>query len=138
MEQNDCIFCKIIKGEIPSIKLYEDENIFVFLDVNPINIGHSLVVPKKHFENLYDTPEKTLVQMIRVIKKISSAIKNSLGANGLNINMNNEKAAGQLVFHAHIHIIPRYNNDGYTHWHSKCLYKDGEMLETAKKIISVL
>ena len=133
----DCIFCKIVKGEIPCAKIYEDEKTFVFLDINPVNIGHALVISKKHFINIYDTPEDITAGMAKTAKKISRALQ-SIGAGGVNIIMNNEKAAGQLVFHTHIHVIPRFEGDGFIHWHGKRPYKDGEMNEVAKKIISKL
>ena len=134
MEQANCIFCKIIKDEIPSTKVYENENLISFLDINPVNIGHTLIVPKKHFNNLYDTPDEILCEMMKLTKKLSVAIRNAIEADGINIEMNNEKTAGQLVPHAHSHIVPRFEGDGFTHWHGKRLYAEGEMDEVAEKI----
>ena len=131
---NNCIFCKIITGELPSVKIYEDEELYAFLDINPVNIGHTLVVPKKHFENLYETPDEILCEMTKLTKKLSINIKNALKADGINIEMNNDKPAGQLVPHAHLHIIPRFEGDGFTHWHGKRPYNENEALEIAKKI----
>ncbi len=133
----DCLFCKIIKREIPSTKIYEDRNIFVFLDINPVNIGHTLVVPKDHWENIYTTPTKILCEMMEIAKQLSIAIKTATKADGINIEMNNEKAAGQLVSHAHLHVVPRFGDDGFTHWHGKRPYNEGEMQEVADKIIRV-
>jgi len=133
----DCIFCKIIKGDIPSHKVYEDENCFVFLDIKPNNPGHSLVIPKDHFENIYTTPDETLARMILCAKKVAVAIKNSLDADGINITMNNEEAAGQIIFHTHIHIIPRYKADGFKHFPQKS-YGEGEASAVAEKIKSEL
>jgi len=129
----DCIFCKIAKGDIPCEKIYEDEEILAFLDIAPVNIGHTLVIPKKHFKNIYETPDDTSAKMMLVAKKISTAIK-ALPSDGVNITMNNDPAAGQVVFHSHIHIIPRLENDGFGIWSSKRSYEEGEGEETARKI----
>ena len=133
---NDCIFCKIVKGEIPCNKIYEDIDVLAFLDIAPVNAGHALVIPKKHFVNIYETPEETLLEMIKAVKKISHAIKTGLKADGINVTMNNDPAAGQVVFHSHIHIIPRIANDGFGLWHGKRLYKEGEKEMVVNKIIA--
>ena len=133
-----CIFCKIVKGEIPCAKVYEDEDILAFLDVAPVNIGHSLVIPKEHFADIHETPDKIMGEMMKVAKKISSAIKSGVGADGINVYMNNDKAAFQAVFHAHVHVIPRFFNDGLPEFHSKRSYKEVEQKEVAKKIISAI
>lgn len=133
----NCIFCKIVKGEIPSAKLYEDEETLAFLDIAPVNIGHTLVIPKKHFENILETPEDIMAHMMRVVKKISHALE-VLGPDGININMNNRAAAGQVIFHAHIHIIPRLKDDGFQLWHGRRPYNEGEMAATANKITQAL
>ena len=135
---NDCIFCKIVKKEIPCTKVYEDKNILAFLDITPVNLGHVLVIPKQHFVNIYETPEDVLTDMIKASKIVSQALKSGIGADGINVTMNNEPAAGQVIFHAHIHIIPRISNDGFPLWHGKRAYQEGEMDEVAKKIISAL
>lgn len=130
----DCLFCKIIDGEIPSTKIYEDDTVLAFLDINPVNIGHTLVTPKEHYPNLYETSDETLAHMMIVVKKLSIAIKSSLGADGVNIEMNNDPVAGQIIFHTHLHIIPRYSGDGFTHWHGARGYNDGELAEVAGRI----
>jgi histidine triad (HIT) family protein len=132
----NCIFCKIVKGEIPSEKIYEDEMVLAFLDAGPVNLGHTLVVPKKHFENIYDLEENTLAHLMKIVKKISIALK-KFGADGVNITMNNDRAAGQVVFHSHIHIIPRLVGDNLPPWPAR-KPKEGEMKGVAKKIISML
>ena len=114
-----CIFCKIIKGEIPSSKIYEDKEVLAFLDIHPINIGHTLVVPKKHSEKFSETDDKQLEILIKNVKKIANIIQKAVNADGYNIGINNEKAAGQLVFHTHFHIIPRFENDKLKHWQGK-------------------
>jgi histidine triad (HIT) family protein len=128
-----CVFCKIIKGKIPADKIYEDENTFSFLDITPINPGHVLLISKKHYENLYDLPDELLSKMAPIIKKLAVAIKKGVNAEGINIGMNNERSAGQLVFHAHFHIIPRFTNDGHFHWKGTP-YKKDEAPKTAEKI----
>ena len=130
---SDDLFLKIAKGEIPSYKIYEDEYTFAFLDIAPNNPGHTLVIPKERFKNIYDVPEETLCRMMSVAKKISIAVKKATNADGINISMNNEPAAGQLVFHVHIHVIPRFKNDGYKPWGKK-EYKEGEAEVVAESI----
>src|SRR3989344_2473439 len=127
----NCIFCKIAKGEIPSNKVYEYENVVAFLDIAPVNIGHSLVISKKHFTNIYDMPEEILSGMMKAAKNISRTIKSELKADGINVTMNNDPAAGQIILHAHIHVIPRFQNDGFGVWRGKRPYKEGEANEVA-------
>ena len=134
---SDCIFCKIIKEELPATKLYEDDKALAFLDIYPVNIGHALVIPKEHFENILETPEDVIAHMMKVVKKVSHGIE-GLKCDGINITMNNKKAAGQVVFHSHIHVIPRYDGDGFGLWHGKRGYVEGEKEEVAKKIIEGL
>ena len=131
---NNCIFCKIVKGEIPSTKVYEDEKTLAFLDITPINIGHSLVIPKEHFKDIHEMPEELVAHMMKVVKKVSAALR-AMPSDGVNVNMNNEGPAGQVIFHAHIHVIPRFVNDGFELWHSKRKYAEGEMQKVAEKII---
>lgn len=108
---DDCIFCKIVKGEIPSYTIYENEDIKVFMDINPAAKGHSLVIPKKHYTNLMDMDEKLLREIDEVIKELYPRFKERLGAGGLTRMQNNE--LGQEVKHYHMHIIPRYPNDNF-------------------------
>lgn len=136
--ESECIFCKIIKRKIPASIIYEDEDVISFLDIFPVNIGHSLVIPKKHFENIFETPEDILGKMMIASKKIAKAIKEQLKTKGTNIVINNEKAAGQLVFHVHIHVIPRFDGDGFEHWHGKRPYAEGEEKEVTKKLSDAL
>lgn len=130
----DCLFCKIAAGEIPSTKVYEDDTVFAFLDIHPVNIGHVLIVPKAHSANIYETPDETIAHMMVVAKKLSIAVKSSLKAAGINIEMNNDPVAGQVIFHTHLHIIPRFEGDGFTHWHGARGYNEGEADEVAEKI----
>src|SRR3989344_3470222 len=130
----DCLFCKIIAGEIPSTKVYEDDTVIAFLDIHPVNIGHTLVIPKTHHANLYETPDDALAHMIAVVKKLSIAVKGALSADGINIEMNNDPVAGQIIFHTHLHIIPRFSGDSLKHWPSAREYNEGEADEVAQKI----
>ncbi len=110
----DCIFCKIAKGEIPSFKVYEDENTLAFLDIKPATKGHALVIPKKHAENVFDISEADLEKVAMVAKKLSVKIKDVLQADGIRLSQSNGTVAGQEVMHFHLHVIPRYENDGLT------------------------
>lgn len=130
---NDCIFCKIISGDVPSYKVYEDDDILAFLDITPVNAGHTLVIPKKHYNNLEDLPEEETNKIIRVIKKIIPAVISGTKADGFNLSINNGAVAGQIVGHAHFHIVPRHNNDGYELWHGK-EYGAGEADQILEKI----
>ena len=134
----DCIFCKIIKGEIPSNKIYENQNTYAFLDINPVNHGHTLVIPKKHYINIFDTPEETLKQLILTIKKITPAIKKAVNADGINIGLSNEQAAGQAVFHIHFHIMPRFKNDGLKLLPQKTYESPEQAKQIAQKIKNLL
>lgn len=107
----DCIFCKIIDGDIPSYKVYEDEHVLAFLDITQGTKGHTLVIPKKHVKNVYELDSETAKQVFSVVPKIANALKKSFNPIGLNVVNNNDQPL-QSVFHFHIHLIPRYENDG--------------------------
>ncbi|MFC1686308.1 HIT family protein [Nanoarchaeota archaeon] len=107
----DCIFCQIIKGEIPSDKIYEDDKVFAFLDLNPADAGHTLVIPKKHSKNILETSKEDLNAIIETSQMLAGKIMKALGAKGFNIFVNTNKEAGQLVFHTHFHIVPRYEEN---------------------------
>lgn len=106
---SDCIFCKIVAGEIPASKVYEDEHVLAFLDITQVTKGHTLLVPKKHFRNVLDLDPETTEQVFSVLPRLAKHLKERLGAKGLNIVNNNEEAAGQTVFHTHIHLLPRFD-----------------------------
>lgn len=115
MEHDDCIFCKIINGDIPSAKVYEDEHVYAFLDISQVTKGHTLVIPKTHTKNIFETPPEVAKELFARVPVIANAIKKTYNPLGMNLLNNNESAAEQSVFHLHIHIIPRYGNgDGYT------------------------
>jgi len=110
----NCIFCKIIKGEIPSAKVYEDENVYAFLDISQVTKGHTLVIPKEHYPNIFELPEETASKLFSVVPKIANAVREAYDPIGLNLLNNNGEAAMQSVFHYHMHIIPRYGKgDGF-------------------------
>lgn len=134
---NDCLFCKIAARGIPSECVYEDDKSFAFLDIKPINPGHILLIPKKHYENLHQIPDEDLSHLAPILKKLADAAKEATSADGINIGMNNGASAGQLIFHAHFHIMPRHKDDGHTHW-AGTPYKEGEMTQTAEKIRELL
>lgn len=116
---DDCVFCKIIAGKLPAFKVYENDKIFAFLDISPVNPGHTLVVPRSHHADLLETPDNVLSDMITRTKKIAAAIVKAVKADGFNLGVNTKPAAGQVVFHTHLHIIPRFSNDGLRHWPHK-------------------
>ena len=130
----DCIFCKIVSGEIPSKKVYEDDSAVAFLDINPANKGHVLVAAKKHFENIFDVPDSYLKNVVSAVKTISGRIKSKLGCNDINIVQNNGRYAGQIVSHIHFHVIPRYPNDRVVITYQRVHLTDEEMADAQKKL----
>ena len=133
----DCLFCKIIKGEIPCEKIYEDEQTFAFLDIKPLNEGHTLVIPKEHHTDMTTVPENVFLSLMKTVYKLAPTIKNVSGADGLNLGINNGAAAGQVIFHLHAHIIPRKLSDGYHPWHRDDQIKI-PLKETQAKILTAL
>lgn len=112
MKKEDCIFCKIANGEIPSKTLYEDEDFRVILDLGPATRGHALILPKEHAANLYELPDETAAKAMILAKKMGARMVEKLHADGLNLVQNNGETAGQTVLHFHLHLIPRYQSDG--------------------------
>ncbi len=111
MKADNCIFCKIINGDIPSRKIYEDENFVVMMDVSPASKGHSLLLPKEHYANLFEMPEELCEEVLKVAQKVAKQMVVALHADGINLLQNNGAAAGQTVFHYHMHLIPRYEGE---------------------------
>ena len=109
---NECLFCKIVNGEVPSTEVYEDDNFIGILDLEPWAEGHTLIIPKKHFRNALDMPNTLGNEMLEAIKKVSLKLIEDKKGTGVNVLINNEPSAGQVVFHTHIHVIPRNENDG--------------------------
>ena len=133
----DCIFCKILKGEIPCSKIYENDKVLAFLDIMPVHKGHTLVIPKEHYETIIDIPEDLLKEVIVVLKKVSKAVKEGVNADGISIGQSNYKAGGQVVPHLHFHIMPRFENDGLKFW-PQGKYEEGEMDSYKEKIVKFL
>lgn len=134
----ECIFCKIIAGEIPSVKVYEDELVYAFLDIGPINPGHVLVIPKEHHESSATIPEETAGRMFRVGSRIGVALRREFDWDAFNLHLADGTAAGQVVMHAHLHVIPRGVEDGF-HWNWRQLrYADGEMEKVRGGIVKRL
>ena len=110
-----CTFCKIARKEAPASTVYEDEEVIAFMSIQPINVGHTLVVPKKHYENIYEIPEEEVAHLYRVVKKLAYAVKKAVDAEGIRIVQNNGEAAGQVIFHMHVHIIPMHKDRSWLH-----------------------
>jgi histidine triad (HIT) family protein len=124
--QNDCIFCRIIAGEIPSATVYEDEDFKAILDISPAAKGHTIILSKKHFANLYEMDDETASKALKVARKVAAAINEEFNCDGLNLLQNNGEAAGQTVFHFHVHLIPRYNKDTVDMMWDHKKYEEGE------------
>lgn len=134
MNADDCVFCKIVAGEIPATRIYEDQTILVFLDSGPISDGHTLVIPKCHVETLHDCPPELLGQIFPRVGKIAGAVSAAMNSDGYNLLCNNGRAAGQLVEHLHFHIIPRNAGDGLLNRWPSYAYERGEIETIADKI----
>lgn len=130
----DCVFCKIVEGKIPAAKIYEDDKVISFLDIMPANKGHCLIVPKNHAQTLIEMNDDDLAATIKAIKKVARALSLSFGNGSFNILMNNGKDAGQVVNHAHIHVIPRFQKDRLRLKWSHLKYGENEVNEFADNI----
>ena len=134
MSADDCIFCKMVAGRIPVTKIYEDEIVLAFLDVGPVSDGHTLLIPRQHFEKLHDCPPQLLAKIAEGLGKIAGAVADAMNSDGYNVLCNNGTAAGQLVEHLHFHIIPRNTGDGlFDRWPSY-EYQKGKIEKIADKI----
>lgn len=136
--KEDCLFCKIAKGKIPSATIYEDAHCTVFLDVNPATKGHCLIVPKEHFDNIYELDGETAGRIFSLATCIARALKDALGCDGLNIVQNNGEIAGQTVMHFHLHLIPRYEGDGVDLTWPQHEISDEELAALKKSIRSAI
>jgi histidine triad (HIT) family protein len=114
----DCVFCKIVAGDIPNMTVYEDDQVLAFLDINPLVDGHTMVIPKAHGQYLEDLDDDTVAAVFRAVRAVSAAQRKGLGAHDTTIGINNGPSAGQVVPHAHVHIVPRRAGDGGGHLHS--------------------
>lgn len=135
MKKDNCIFCKIANGDIPSKAIYEDELFKVILDLGPATKGHVLILPKNHYADIYELPERDAEKTIVLAKKMAALLKEKLNCDGLNLVQNNGEAAGQTVFHFHLHLIPRYGDDGQTLGWKPKEATDEELEEVRKKIV---
>ena len=127
MKNENCIFCKIAAGEIPSATIYEDDDFRVILDIEPASKGHALILPKDHYANLYELPEELAAKVLIVAKKVIASMTEIVGCDGYNVLQNNGEVAGQTVFHFHMHLIPRYKDDDVT-----IGWNQGELTEELK------
>ena len=137
MIKDDCIFCKLANGIIPTNTIYEDDDFRVILDASPSGQGHSLIIPKQHFDNAYSIDDSVAAKVMPLAKKIAAAIKQVTGCDGVNIIQNNGPAAGQTVFHLHIHVVPRFNDDFEFEWPHKS-FSDEEQAATAAEIVAAI
>ena len=134
MKKDNCIFCKLANGDIPTNSIYEDDRFNVILDAGPATRGHALILPKDHADNLFDLPEETAAAAIQLAQKLGARMVEKLGADGLNLVQNNGEAAGQTVMHFHLHLIPRFRTDG-----QKIGWKPGEpSAEELREICNLL
>lgn len=134
MTNPNCIFCKIVNREMPAATIHETDDFLAFVNTQPVNFGHSLVIPKNHFSNIYDLPKEVLEKLGEELQKVSIGIKKAMKAEGINVDMNNDAAAGQVIFHAHFHIIPRFQEDGLEHWPGRKYEYSEQIKEVAEKI----
>ena len=134
MKKDDCIFCKIANGAIPSATVYEDEAFRVILDIAPAAKGHALILPKEHYDNLWELGAEESAKVLTIAAKVSKAQKKALGCDGVNILQNNGVAAGQTVFHFHMHLIPRYENDDVVIPWNTLSYEEGEAASVCEQI----
>ena len=130
MRDQNCIFCKIAAGEIPSATLYEDDDFRVILDIEPASKGHALILPKEHYANLYELDDEVAAKALVLAKKMITKLTDIVGCDGYNVLQNNGTAAGQTVFHFHMHLIPRYKNDDV-----KVGWKPGKLTDDVKQEI---
>lgn len=130
----DCIFCKIVRGEIPGQKVRETDRVFSFLDINPVAPGHTLIVPKEHHETWTDIPPDLAAELAREAQVVARAVLKAVGAEGFNLLMNNHRCSGQAIPHAHFHVIPRKSGDGVKYnWPAKP-YAEGEVEKIAESL----
>lgn len=133
----DCLFCKIVAGEIPSHKIFENERVFAFLDIFPSNPGHTLVIPKSHHENLLVTPPELAHELLDVVQQLTPRIMETVDAAGANVIINMHPASGQIIMHTHYHIVPRFVDDGLQHFPQKEMSHE-ELARVAEKIRAVV
>lgn len=139
MTEQDCIFCKIIAGDIPSAKVYEDDHVYAFLDISQVTKGHTLIIPKTHEKDVFELREETAANLYRAVPSIANALDKTFSPKGLNILNNNKEFAGQSVFHYHLHLLPRYGeNDSFqASWgDNSSSYETEDLMNMAEQISS--
>ncbi len=129
----DCIFCNIITGEIPATRIYEDADTLAFLDIHPNTKGHTLIIPKVHVRDVREADTEQFLAVMKTVQKVAPAILAATGAQGFNLTTNTGRAAGQVIMHWHMHLIPRHDNDGLKFWPEQA-YAEGESAALAKKV----
>ncbi len=134
---HDCLFCKIASGAIPSHKVYEDDKVFAFLDIAPVNVGHTLVIPKQHFDSCDETTDEAMAAAMAAVRKVARAAMAATGAEGYNVGINCGAVAGQVVMHTHVHMMPRFPDDGLLHWGKRAV-SESEMQKTAADMAELL
>jgi histidine triad (HIT) family protein len=130
----DCIFCKIVRRQATSSIVYEDEKILAFVDIRPVSEGHTLIIPKRHYVDVFDTPNELLANMYIVTKKVAVAVKKATGADGISVVQQNGKAAGQDIFHMHVHVIPRFEGKKMLHFNELAMVSREVLDEVAARI----
>ncbi len=138
MEPADCIFCKIVKKEAPASVLYEDDQTLVFLDIRPLNEGHTLIIPKEHYQTVYEMSEGLVCHVYAVVQRVVVAVKAAMQADGITVIQQNGKAAGQEVFHMHVHVVPRFEGQKLPHFRDIPNASRGDLERIADKIRDVL
>lgn len=133
----DCLFCKIVRRELHAEIIFEDDRTIAFLDIHPVSPGHTLVIPKEHATNIFDISPESWSHVSETVRKLASAIEEGVGANGINLMMNNRENAGQVIDHPHVHLIPRFPGDGLRHW-PHTAYEEGEASRIAQAIRETL
>lgn len=134
MPTADCIFCKIARGELQASKVYEDQDVVAFLDIRPVSPGHTLVIPKVHHDRLERMPEPDVAKLFAAVRKVTPGILSGVGAEAYNLGLNSGSAAGQIVFHVHVHIMPRQPKDGLKLWQGRAYASDAEREQVAHGI----
>ncbi len=135
---DECVFCRIAAGQIPSAKVFENEDVLAFLDIGPVSDGHTLVIPKRHYSRLDECPASTLLSLAAALSRTAGAVQKAMNADGYNVLCNNGRAAGQIVEHLHFHIIPRKTGDGlFRNWPSYS-YPEGKAAQIAEQVRRML
>jgi histidine triad (HIT) family protein len=134
MSDIDCVFCKIVRKEAAASVIYEDTQVLAFMDIRPVSEGHTLIIPKKHYVDIYDTPEELVCYTHKITKRIATAVKKATNADGISIVQQNGKAAGQDIFHLHVHVIPRFEGQNIPHFHELTVMSREKLDQAAANI----